>query len=70
MDRCLIAHLRQPQHALVLGQVVGLALLGRQVEIGVAKQLGRQVGQYLVLSAAEHVIADCPAYSPRFHLRR
>ena len=37
LDRGRLAHLGQPQHAFVLGQLVGVPLLGREFQIGVAK---------------------------------
>ena len=57
LNRHGIAHLVQLHDAFVLGHLVGGALLGREIELGIAKHLGRQIGQNLVLRAAQNMIA-------------
>ena len=68
-DRQLVLHFPQPNHALVLRQSIRLGLLRRELHFRIAKQLGRQVGEHLVLRAAQDVVRDRPANRPRFHLR-
>ena len=53
LDRDRFAHFRQADHAVFLGQPIGLALLGDQFERLVANQLRRQVLEHLVLRAAQ-----------------
>ena len=70
LDADQVLHGGQAQDALALGQLVALALLGAQLQLGVAEQLGRQVGEHLVLGPAQHVVADRAAHAPRPHVRR
>ncbi len=70
LDRGRVAHVGQPQHSFFLGHLIRLALLGRQFELGIAKHLGRQLGQHLVFRAPQHVVAGGLPHAPGLHVRR
>ena len=66
-DRRLAAERGEPQHALLLGQPVGLPLLGAEFDPFVAVEPRRHVVEHLVLRASQNMIGHRPGQFPRGH---
>ena len=64
------AHLGEADDAFFFGQAIGLALFGRELQLGVAKHLGRHLGEHLLLRSPQDIVAHRAAHLPRLHLRR
>ena len=52
LDRGSLAQSRQADNAFLFGQAVAFPLLGGKFDVGIAEDLGRQIGKDFVLGAA------------------
>ena len=67
LNRGLPAHVRQPEHPLLLCLAVGLPLLGAEFDLGVAVEPRWHLGEHLVFGAAEDVVGHGRAHRPGRH---